>query len=143
MSLSRISYGSSLTFAFFSHAFCTHIDFIHTFFLCVISPPIISIAGKMKFLDTQKIHPSVGVKKWCEMDIRRKRNEQHIFSRIHRYIKFTFGCILYLMLKRDLPLMLDYTWSIYFFSSRSYTSNFCEFLRALPWAVLEVLSLLK
>lgn len=43
----------------------------------------------------------------------KKKCSQHIFSRIHRYIKFTFGYILNMMLRRDLPLMLDYTWSIF------------------------------
>lgn len=107
------------------------------YFDFVISPPIILIAGRW---NSSGIHRRIEVYTfffyfgWVEFEseglrsfevdacicknILKKKCSQHIFSRIHRYIKFTLD-ILYMMLRRDLPLMLDYTWSIFFSPSFS------------------------
>lgn len=148
LSLSRINSTTSLYSFFFSFAVphtYIFLVFLLALFSCVlhisslyfdfvISPPIILIAGRWNSSGIHRIEVYTFLfwMSWnwvrrlekfeivaciCK-NISKKKCSQHIFSRIHRYIKFTLD-ILYMMLRRDLPLMLDYTWSIFFSPSFS------------------------
>lgn len=108
-------------------------QYTFTFLLYCNKPPNYIDRGKMKFLGYPSLQLEIEVymHKAKSNQERETKQRQHIFSRIHRYIKFTlllfFGVLIHTlgcMLKRDLPLMLDYTWSIFFpsFDSSSHFS---------------------